>query len=125
MPIAIGIYTEKGELIGYKADSFWTLDKEHAKLDELENGEIKPHLISNLEFILCRKTGIPLISPIAIHNCSRFHSYYETRLLGYREVPDGKPVFTHRIFEKEVQPLDDEDKARIEEVIKECSNVTW
>jgi hypothetical protein len=112
--IGIGIYTEQGELIGYKCDSFWTLtkEKEHLKPDWLENGSIRKSLIKNLNAVLAGKwDNAPITGPILKMSRSRQHTQYETRLLGYIALPDGEPVFTHRIFEREAQELDEEDKA--------------
>ncbi len=51
--IRIGLYNSTGNLLGYKIDSFWTLDtKEEAKKHYLEEGKIRPNLISNLLYLL-------------------------------------------------------------------------
>ncbi len=110
--IKIGIYEENGTLIGYKIDSFWSLDKECYKPHSLnDNGKIPEHLIDNLKSIL-GSHGYNWFESIQRTNKQLFHSNFETRLLGY-EV-DGTVTYTHRIFEKDIQELSQEDLAKIE-----------
>ena len=117
MEIVIGVYTENKELIGYKADSWWNLSKSYAKPDKLVAGTIRQSLIDNLKHILSKK-GLVAIDKYVVGTLaelSRQHNYsnFETRLIGYAESPDGQPVFTHRILENDVQPLDAEDTTRL------------
>lgn len=106
----IGLYDENKVLIGYKADTFWSLTKkpEHAKTHWLENGGIPEHLISNLHSILS-KTVTPavngLLSGIAEINRARFFGHFETMLVGY-DVDGVAPVFTHRVFPEGVEPIE-------------------
>jgi hypothetical protein len=115
--IGIGIYTENGELIGYKSDSFWTLSTEYVKPDWLVNGNIRQSLVDNLKDILTSTDfaapHVPITGVISESNRRDFHSNFETRLLGYFHLPCGEPIFTYRIFEDDVQPLDDEDKKQL------------
>jgi len=117
--IKIGVYTEQGELVGYKSDSFWTLSKTYAKPHHLDKaGNIPEHLIKNFNSILSRSKfaspEVAITGIISAANREAFHSNFETRLIGYSPLEgDTMPTFTHRIFETEVQPLDDGDKQRL------------
>ena len=50
--IKIAVYDDKDKLLGYKADSFWNLDKNIIKKHKLKEGRIEPNLIKNLEHFL-------------------------------------------------------------------------
>lgn len=101
----IGLYDENKQLIGYKADAFWSLTKQRdrAKTHSLENGAIPVHLISNLHKILVKDVD-SIIAGIAEVNRRRFFGRFETMLIGYER--DGQsPTFSHRVFPEGVEPL--------------------
>lgn len=120
----IGLYTEDGVLIGYKADSFWSLTKnrDHAKPHFLtEGGNIPENMVRNLRSTLRNDgpTGKGLASDAArlvdiLQTVTKeaYYDRFETRLLGYEDL-DLPPVFTHRVFENDVQELSPEDSIEI------------
>ena len=96
----ICVCTEDKQLVGYKADSFWTLSKEYAKLDSAVDGKLRTTLIDNLNSILkYGPFGKKSLNP-------KYWLDFETYLLGYEDM-DGNRTFTHRIFPDEVQELVD------------------
>lgn len=111
--ILIGVYEENGQLIGYKADSFWSLTKsqERAKPHSLEDGKIPANMISNLRSML-QPEGRSLIAVIQAATKERYFGRFETRLVGFER--EGRRVFTHRVFDGDVQELDAEDLAQVE-----------
>lgn len=114
---AIGLYDESLNIIGYKADSFWSLTKnlEHAKLHWVPDGIIPAHLIKNLGSILSSTANAhPITAILANVNRERFYGDFETMLVGY-SFPGEATVFTHRVFPEAIEELTAEDKARIQE----------
>lgn len=117
----IGLYDETQKLIGYKADTFWTLTTrpDLAKLHRPVSGSIDLELIKNLHIILTHRGRWPevgvneLIGAIAEANRKRFFGSFETMLIGY-DSEGVNPVFTHRVFIQGVQPLTVEDQAKLE-----------
>src|SRR5258706_459871 len=95
--ILIGVYDEKLNLVGYKADSFWSLTKKRdcAKIHILKDGAIPPHLISNLRSMLKNKSR-SFLGQIQLATKDMHYADFETRLIAY-EMDDEK-VFTHRVF---------------------------
>lgn len=75
--VNIGIYQADGTLLGYKADTFWTLthNKEEAKSHKLdENGEIPENIIDNLNKIVTRQMGLLGCLSSRITNVLEAHS---------------------------------------------------
>lgn len=115
----IGLYDESKNLIGFKADSFWSLSKKHAKLHSVP---LAPHLLKNLAHILKiapenhRDGQIgALVDGLSQINKNHFFDRFETMLIGYTE-PDKEnavPIFTHRVFSDGIEELDAEEKARL------------
>lgn len=104
----IGLYDENKNLIGYKADTFWTITKkpERAKTHWLENDSIPEHLIRNLHRILTDPKSIPIVGGIAEYQRQKFFGHFETMLIGY-STEDAAPIFTHRVFPEGVEPIEE------------------
>jgi hypothetical protein len=103
--IIIGIYQADGTLLGYKADTFWTLThhKEQAKSHKLdENGEIPAHIVDNLSRIVTRQMG-----PLAFVSANTVEKLRVHRGLrvGYESEGSSEPVFTHAIESEGLQKL--------------------
>lgn len=120
--IIIGVYEESGELVGYKADSFWSLTRHRdcAKPHPLVAGKIPEHLIKNLRGTL-KTDGKTLIGVLQRRTKERHHDRFETRLIGYER--DGERTFTHRVFDNDVQELSDEDLAEVMSRLSELANL--
>lgn len=115
----IGLYDESKNLIGYKADSFWSLSKTYAKLHSIP---LAPNLLSNLTSVLKIKPenhrasqAGALINCISQHNKNRFFDRFETMLIGCTD-PENEslpPIFTHRVFSDGIEELTEEDQLRL------------
>lgn len=103
--IRIGVYDAEGNLIGYKADSFWTLTSkpDHAKTDWLTGpGGIRGALVQNFLSVLSASSPNPGLVGV-IKQINRNH-YYKGRqlplLLGYERLSGGGPTFTYKVQAK-------------------------
>lgn len=111
----IGLYDESRNLIGYKADSFWSLTKrpENAKTHWLRAGKIPEHLISNLASILLgTHRSVPIIGALKQINKEYFFGNFETMLVGY-SCEGGRVTFTHRVFTDGVEELSPEESGSL------------
>jgi hypothetical protein len=116
----IGLYDENRNLIGYKADSFWSLSKRISKLHGLVNGKIREVLIKNLAGILNVKEvrdAHPvhgLVNGLKQINKERFFGNFETMLIGYSDdAPLARVTFTHRVFSDGIEELSSEEAAQL------------
>jgi hypothetical protein len=103
--IIIGIYQADDTLLGYKADTFWTLThhKEQAKSHKLdENGEIPAHIVDNLSRIVTGDMG-PLTF-FAAGTVQKLRGKAGLRV-GYESDNSAEPVFTHAIESEGLQKL--------------------
>ena len=107
MPIdyRIGIYDESKNLIGYKADSFWSLSKKRPKTHWLEDGKIPTHLLKNLKRILNItevEAGMSIVHAASYLSQSRLP---KVMFLGYSEEDSDVVTFTHRVFHDRIEEL--------------------
>jgi len=121
---AIGLYDENRKLVGHKTDSFWSLSKKYFKPTKLENGEIPSAMIKNLKSMLTTNGQGPIgILQAATKN--KYYQAFDSLLLGYC-FGDEQPTITHRVFEKDVQPLDAEDLERFNpKPTSQIAGVDW
>lgn len=105
MRVKIGLYTPEGKVLGYKADTFWTLvsNPQEAKQHSLDNGEIPAHILRNLQFLLMGTREIPSDSP-SVQFLRRILNLSRTQLptsleflVGWSNVEGGEVTFTHRV----------------------------
>jgi len=121
--IKIAIYNDDGKLIGYKADTFWTLvkDKKSAKSHSLVDGKIPEHLISSFIHLLNKEAKsnpkaesgslAEVLGNICdtISDCSRQQQFFmnENRLakVGYEFEDSDEVIFTHCVSGKSVTEI--------------------
>lgn len=116
MRCRIGVYSQYGDLIGYKADTFWTLVKnpEYAKIDTIVNGQIRPHLITNLSKVLYGQIDTSsaiaeVLSTIEDINKNAFFNHSYPMLIGYESLEENSnTIFTHKILSDRIEPLSSE-----------------
>lgn len=91
--IRIGVYDQDKNLIGYKADTFWTLSKTSYKVHHLENGEVSPHYVKNLLYVLKpkQKDSSNLVDIISSFTRKAFENI-SGLYVGYEEMENGQPV---------------------------------
>lgn len=113
--INIGVYNEDGALVGYKADTFWSLTKnrKYAKTHYLVDGKIEERLIQNLRRVLAPKESATsfvnsIIDALSAVNKEQLYNDFETFLLGYIDNDNDDVTYTHRIFNDDVQELEED-----------------
>lgn len=111
----IGLYDESKNLIGYKADTFWTLSKQFGKEHIIIDGKIPENLIEPLSRTLARSESDGLAGRLADILKRQFFQRSETALLGYVLEGSVIPIFTHRLFEDGIEELDSEELTRLNE----------
>jgi len=83
MRFRIGVYDQNYQLIGYKADSFWSLAKEFWKEHTLEDDQIPKHLIDNLNTILNDETGDSVLKALMDTSRQRFNNEIQNQPIVY------------------------------------------
>jgi len=113
--VNIGIYDQNKNLIGYKADTFWTLTKikDHAKSHSLFLGEIPANIIDNLQIILKgkdtaidtaiddKRSVLDALINVAYQNIGDSNNL----LVGYEQEDYSEVTITHKITNGILSPL--------------------
>jgi hypothetical protein len=108
--VKIGIYDENKTLVGYKADTFWSVTKlkEHAKPHNLVPGwnTIPDNLIVNLQHILSQnEEETQTLIHILAEEPRNFLKIVKNFFVGYESDDSATPTFTHQVIDGIVTEL--------------------
>ena len=107
MTVEYAIADKNKNILGYKADSFWTLvkNREHAKPHTLDEGwNIPLHILDNLQYVLGKTSSKNIITVLCNWSKDELLLLGEPVYVGWSAAGTDLWNWTHRIENEVVKP---------------------